>query len=117
MWPRQFIDWEHFGRFDYGKTGNMEHYGTNDAPLYNLTNLQMPTALFTGSKDTLADPEDVKRLMKDLQGNDHVVYSKEYEDYSHLTWMVGLTDEWINDLKVLLKQYNPVTSMVSEVVV
>lgn len=113
----QFIDWEHFGRFDYGKTGNMEHYGTNDVPLYNLTNLQMPTALFTGSKDTLADPEDVKRLMKDLQGNDHVVYSKEYEDYSHLTWMVGLTDEWINDLKVLLKQYNPVTSMVSEVVV
>lgn len=73
----QFIDWEHFGRFDYGKTGNMEHYGTNDVPLYNLTNLQMPTALFTGSKDTLADPEDVKRLMKDLQGNDHVVYSKE----------------------------------------
>ena len=56
----------------------MEHYGTNDVPLYNLTNLQMPTALFTGSKDTLADPEDVKRLMKDLQGNDHVVYSKEW---------------------------------------
>eukprot|EP00435_Cladocopium_sp_Y103_P010955 s1774_g2.t2 len=111
---RQFIDWEHFGRFDYGNTGNIEHYGTADVPLYNLTNLQMPTALFMGSKDTLADPEDVKRLMKDLEGNDHVVYSKEYEDYSHLTWMVGLTDEWIDDLKVLLKQYNPVTSMFSE---
>ena len=33
------------------------------------------------------------------------------EDYSHLTWMVGLTDEWITDLKALLRQYNPVRPM------
>lgn len=113
----QFIDWEHFGRFDYGKNGNIEHYGNAEVPLYNLSNLQIPTALFMGTKDTLADPDDVKQLLKDLEGNHHVVYSKEYEDYSHLTWMVGLTDEWINDLKALLKQYNPVSSMFSQLVV
>ncbi len=113
----QFIDREHFGRFDYGKEGNMEHYGVPEAPLYNVSKLEMPTALFRGSKDTLGDPEDVKRLLKDLNGNKHIVFSKEYEDYSHLTWMVGLTDEWITDLKVLLKQYNPVSSMISELLV
>eukprot|EP00434_Breviolum_minutum_P034673 symbB.v1.2.030691.t3/scaffold3488.1/size55655/5 len=113
----QFIDREHFGRFDYGKEGNMEHYGVPEAPLYNASKLEMPTALFRGSKDTLGDPEDVKRLLKDLNSDKHIVFSKEYEDYSHLTWMVGLTDEWITDLKVLLKQYNPVSSMISELLV
>ena len=61
-------------------------------------------------EDTLAGPDDVARLMVDLKDNPHVVFSKEYEDYSHLTWMVGLTDEWINDVKALLRKYNPITS-------
>eukprot|EP00913_Durusdinium_trenchii_P034408 g32189.t1 len=103
----QFIDYEHFGRFDYGTMGNLEHYGLELPPEYSLSELEIPTALFCGSKDTLAGPKDVERLKMDLKGNKHVVFSKEYEDYSHLTWMVGLTDEWITDLKALLRQYNP----------
>ena len=49
----QFIDTEHFGRFDYGESGNIEHYGSKEAPLYNLNQLEMPTALFRGSKETV----------------------------------------------------------------
>jgi len=106
----QFIDREHFGRFDYGKARNLKEYGSEEAPLYNLSKLEMATALFRGSKDTLAGPKDVARLLMDLRDNKHVVFSKEYTDYSHLTWMVGLEDEWINDMISLLGQYNPISN-------
>lgn len=75
----QFIDYEHFGRFDYGTMGNLEHYGLELPPEYSLSELEIPTALFCGSKDTLAGPKDVERLKMDLKGNKHVVFSKEYE--------------------------------------
>jgi len=53
-----------FIMFDYGsKWKNLEHYGTDEPPEYDLTKIdKVPISLFSGSADVYADPEDVSRL-------------------------------------------------------
>lgn len=104
----QFIVKQRFGQYDYGIVGNLEHYLRPKAPDYHLKNIGMKTALFIGTDDTMADPVDVSYALNDLRGNDNLIYSKLYLGYSHLTWMVGNQTEWIDDLKTLLGQYNPI---------
>lgn len=46
--------------YDYGRTANKEIYGTPEPPLLPLAEKYViPTALFSGSMDNLADPADV----------------------------------------------------------
>lgn len=53
--------------FDYGNsTNNINIYGYPNPPNYNLTKVTMPTALYSGTDDWLADPTDVNHLIKDL---------------------------------------------------
>eukprot|EP00929_Paragymnodinium_shiwhaense_P103678 TRINITY_DN6734_c0_g1_i1.p1 TRINITY_DN6734_c0_g1~~TRINITY_DN6734_c0_g1_i1.p1 ORF type:complete len:416 (+),score=78.76 TRINITY_DN6734_c0_g1_i1:51-1250(+) len=106
----QLLNSEKFRRYDYGESGNMDHYHSLTPPDYKLAELALPTALFIGSKDDLADPTDVEHLLSDTKGNQNMIFSKTYTDYSHLTWMAGTTFEYYDDLKVLLKQYNPLPS-------
>lgn len=41
--------------FDYGKEGNLNKYGTDKAPLYNLANVSFNNVhLFVGKYDKLA---------------------------------------------------------------
>lgn len=70
-------------KHDYGFVGNMWRYGTYKAPEYAISKLEVPTVLFWGGKDLLADPEDVQTLIpkiKNLKGNyfdpemDHLDY-------------------------------------------
>jgi pimeloyl-ACP methyl ester carboxylesterase len=103
----QFILQEHFGRYDYGTRKNLEHYLWPTPPKYDLGKLGMKTALFMGSKDALADPSDTARMREDLKGNANVVFSKEYTGYSHVTWLVGTSTEWLEDLMHVVSQYNP----------
>jgi hypothetical protein len=57
-------------------------------------------------KTTLADPADTQRMRADLKGNANVVFSTEYANYSHLTWLVGTETTYIEDVKSLLQKYN-----------
>ena len=70
----QFIGQETFARFDYGAQ-NPEHYGVKLAPKYDMEGFKLTTALFVGSKDTLAGPADVAQLREKLN-NSRVVFSK-----------------------------------------
>jgi len=103
----QFILKDHFGRYDYGTKGNLEHYLWPYAPKYDLKKLGIKTALFMGTNDALAGLADTGRLRQDLNGNANVVFTKEYTGYSHLTWIVGTPTEWLEDLMLLVAQYNP----------
>ena len=49
---------KNFQMFDYGLK-NMEKYNQRTAPLYNITNMKVPVALYWADKDWLADPKDV----------------------------------------------------------
>jgi len=111
----QFILKERFGRYDYGTTGNLEHYLWATPPKYDLMKLGMKTALFMGSKDDLADLADTTRLRDDLKGNANVVFSKEYKSHSHVTWIVGTPTEWLDDLMLLVSQHNPLAEPVFQV--
>ncbi|CAL4119912.1 unnamed protein product [Meganyctiphanes norvegica] len=78
-----------FGKFDWGTIGNLNHYGQRTPPLYNLSNIVTPTALFWGQNDYLADPTDVARLASELPNLtlNHMVSKPEF---SHLdfTWAI-----------------------------
>merc|ERR1712232_845741 len=107
----QLIEKERFGRYDYGLMGDLHHYHLPWAPDYPLGRLAVKTALFMASHDDLADPEDTTRLQKALKGNANVVMAKQYDNYSHITWIVGNTWAWFDDLSTLLRQYNPLPTV------
>ena len=56
-----------FQMFDYGSAkANMAHYNQTTAPLYDLTKVNVPVALYWAQNDWLADPSDVEYLRKNL---------------------------------------------------
>jgi pimeloyl-ACP methyl ester carboxylesterase len=79
-----------FSMFDYGKTGNIEHYNQPTPPQYELSNFptqaEMPMALFAGGEDYLADPKDVQRLLSLIPSTPLVHYEAEY---AHLDPLIG----------------------------
>ncbi|CAI8032080.1 Gastric triacylglycerol lipase [Geodia barretti] len=77
-----------FRKYDYGTAGNMEEYGTPSPPPYNVTQLTIPTAIFTGGNDWLADPKDVDNLIPKIS---HVMINHTYvASYEHLDFIWGL---------------------------
>jgi len=109
----QYIKFDEFTDFDYGciapvlgKCANIDHYGTRSPPKFDLTNFNLPIALFAGSMDVLVEPRDYNKLQAELP-NESVVFSKTYGNFSHLTWLVGeeRSWSWFNDVMKLLHQY------------
>ncbi|XP_051273004.1 gastric triacylglycerol lipase [Dicentrarchus labrax] len=73
--------------FDFGAAGNMNHYNQSTPPLYQVQNMKVPTALFSGGKDTLADPKDVAVLLTQVS---NLVYHQHIEHWEHLDFIWGL---------------------------
>lgn len=46
-----------FQRFDYGKSENLEMYGTDKPPEYNLSNIRIKLQVIYGTNDYVARPE------------------------------------------------------------
>jgi len=78
-----------FAMFDYGPEGNQEKYGQLTPPAYHLANVTVPTAMFTGSQDTLADPLDYQRLLSELPAST-VVYQHNEREFAHLDFSWSL---------------------------
>lgn len=60
---------EKFGKYDRGPKENLERYGQEEPPLYQLAKFpseSFPQLFFTGGIDQLADPSDTKRLLQEL---------------------------------------------------
>ena len=62
----------------------------NPSPSYNVSALQVPMALFTGSKDWLADPRDVAGLLPKLKETGKLVHHKNIDYYDHFDFIWGL---------------------------
>jgi len=93
--------------YDYGEAGNLARYGLPTPPEYDLSKIpdslpmvtyfirirtipylfRLHQMMFSGGKDVLADPEDVKRLAAKLPQN--VVWT-EIPDYAHLDFGILL---------------------------
>jgi len=75
-----------FCKYDYGYQGNMRQYGQPTPPEYKLQNFpkNLPVALFTGSNDVLADPQDAALLLSQLPGT---AYVHNEPSYAHMDFL------------------------------
>jgi pimeloyl-ACP methyl ester carboxylesterase len=85
--------------FDYGsESGNMAHYNQTTPPQYDLSKYDFPpqTLFFTGGRDNLANPVDVKHLMDILSeaGKDkpknQMPQVTFVEDFDHLDFTIAI---------------------------
>jgi lysosomal acid lipase/cholesteryl ester hydrolase len=74
--------------FDYGsKKKNKQHYNQDKPPVYDVTQMETPVALFYGSDDWLADPTDVQGLIPKLKN----LFSSNYlVGFNHLDFIWGM---------------------------
>ena len=95
----QEIQSKNYQAHDYGLLENLHLYGSGEAPMYHLSGMtHPPTALFSGSRDALADPKDVATLVRELP-NATMIQHEVIQDFAHLDFVWGLD--------AAAKLYNP----------
>ena len=90
-------------KYDYGTNGNIQHYGQPTPPIYNLSNVNVPHAMFFGADDKLADLVDGAWLMSQLNC---IVYSETNLPAGHLTFMWGKDASWFQVVIDLAREYS-----------
>ncbi|NP_001268622.1 tear acid lipase-like protein precursor [Mesocricetus auratus] len=98
---RQAIKKGVFEAYDWGSQSlNMLHYNQTTPPLYNVEDMKIPTAMWSGGKDSLADTKDVAHLVPKIS---NLIYHKITADFSHLDFTVGKNAYYVsNDILKLL---------------
>ncbi|RUS75482.1 hypothetical protein EGW08_016750, partial [Elysia chlorotica] len=74
-----------FQRFDFGEHKNLITYGQKTPPLYDVSKVKVPVAIFRGGRDWLADTTDVDWLMSQLNVTDDI----NVPFYEHLDMIFG----------------------------
>jgi lysosomal acid lipase/cholesteryl ester hydrolase len=88
----QVVKSDKFQMFDFGcglfSCENQRRYGQKEPPLYNLAHMTVPTALYYGDRDALADLKDVDKILNQIP---NIVFSSREKSYAHLdyTWAVN----------------------------
>ncbi|XP_036351668.1 gastric triacylglycerol lipase isoform X2 [Ochotona princeps] len=95
-----------FQAFDWGNPVlNIEHFNQPTPPYYNVTAMNVPTAVWSGGQDLLADPEDVDLLLPKLS---NLIYHKEILPYNHLDfiWAMNAPQEVYNEMISMMDKDN-----------
>ncbi|KAK7502358.1 hypothetical protein BaRGS_00006311 [Batillaria attramentaria] len=81
----QGVNADVFQMFDYGSANaNMEHYSQPTPPVYHPDKCNVPVIAYTGGRDILADPEDVKWLLPLLP---NLQATHNYPTWEHLDFI------------------------------
>ncbi|OXU22296.1 hypothetical protein TSAR_007234 [Trichomalopsis sarcophagae] len=91
----QVVQSGHFKMFDYGIVKNFKIYKQKNPPLYNLSNIIAPIAIFYGNGDTLIPAENAVQLSKMLP-NVLTIETVPDGKFNHLDFLFA------RDLKILL---------------
>lgn len=62
----QLVREKRFQKYDYGRSKNIEVYGQETPPEYNVSRVTAPVGLFWSENDWFADPKDVRQLSERL---------------------------------------------------
>ncbi|XP_015280089.1 PREDICTED: lipase member M-like isoform X2 [Gekko japonicus] len=75
-----------FRYFDYGSE-NQAKYNQPNPPLYKIEDMAVPTAVWSGGNDLVADPEDIKVLLPRIR---KLLYHRNIFDWNHWDFIWGL---------------------------
>ncbi|NXL73594.1 LIPK Lipase, partial [Leptocoma aspasia] len=73
--------------FDGGHMYNSLHYRQPGAPFYDVKDMEVPTAIWNGGQDCLADPRDTALLLPQVK---NLVHHKLIPHWNHMDFVLGL---------------------------
>ncbi|KAL7869054.1 hypothetical protein AOLI_G00130420 [Acnodon oligacanthus] len=73
--------------YNYGAVGNLIHYKQLTPPQYNVKDMKVPTVLWSGGQDILANPRDIAMLLTQIPD---LVQHHRIEHWGHLDFIWGL---------------------------
>ena len=89
---------------------DMKHYNQTTPPLYTVNAIKVPTAIFAGGNDWLADPTDVQYIFDNIP-SETLVFRKFIPDYNHIDfiWALSANEQIYADVVNLMKKYHPLS--------
>ncbi|KAF5911179.1 hypothetical protein HPG69_019545 [Diceros bicornis minor] len=85
---KQLYRSDEFRAYDWGSEAtNMHHYNQSRPPLYDLTAMKVPTAIWAGGHDVLVTVQDVARTLLQIR---NLRYFKLLPDWNHFDFIWGL---------------------------
>ncbi|XP_001630461.2 lysosomal acid lipase/cholesteryl ester hydrolase [Nematostella vectensis] len=83
----QIVYYGRTARFDYGKRRNMKRYGKPKPPVYDVTKMDVPTALILGTHDNLSTVPDVAPIRAQIP---HVTFYEVIPEWNHIDFVAGI---------------------------